>query len=286
MKIKKDKYTEILLWADAKESTPFTETELFTIFNPENDPNFRDWYVQTFRTSQNNSDCLIGIGQYINNEHRIYLTAKGKEVARSINNKKMSEKLTWFDKYVKKAKNNKAIAILIIIVIVLSAVFELRNTIFESFSNTKNSYSNNQMVVASNSVNGDLIINPTIHNNYPNNQRQSSGFLPTYEIQKGKQDGDFILKAILKQGGGVWDPGKPLVIQAKLTGPYIDYKLIGDMGNLKTNVLRNNKPGEGIFWYEANLQYLNGDIVLEFKSKENINFEILSYKPAFSTSTY
>jgi hypothetical protein len=91
MKVKENKYTEILRWAYAKQDTSFTEKELFAKFNSNDDPNFKNWYLSVFRGGQTNDDCIIGLYKYINNTHYLCLTARGMSAVLSLNKE-------WYEK--------------------------------------------------------------------------------------------------------------------------------------------------------------------------------------------
>ena len=124
-------------------------------------------------------------------------------------------------------------------------------------------------------VNGDVVISKnqsggiTAHTVNVNQQRAIS---PQAQTKKEKREDSFILKLILSQTSGIWDPSTFFKLQVKTSGPYDTAEIVKGLPDLKFEVQTIIDKENGLFVYSTRTAPLKDEpIILEIQSTTEID---------------
>lgn len=149
----------------------------------------------------------------------------------------------------------------------------------------ENKMSNDKDKTSIGDVNGDAVVSQgqsggiTAHtvNVTVNKHRAIS---PEVKIEKEKQGDKFILRAILKQTTGVWDPSTKFELQAETSGPYETADIVKGLPDVKFEVKTRKNKENGIFAYSTRTAPLVDEaVILEIRSVSDIDLVRIIVNP-------
>ena len=98
-------------------------------------------------------------------------------------------------------------------------------------------------------------------------------------LKKESMGDRYITRITLNQTEGLWSVGTKFRINVQLSGAYEDYKFIKGLPAVQMMVITRDKKEKGVIDYSTETAPLNVPIVLEIKSKTDINVDKLHVEP-------